>query len=50
MSGSLVAYIDDVHGDEVSVMIGDEEVVLKDSTLVARIAAATATSQGSSAL
>jgi hypothetical protein len=50
LTGSLVAYIDDVHGDEVSLMIGDDEIVLKDATLVARIAGAAATSNGSTAL
>ncbi|MEO5833224.1 MAG: hypothetical protein ABIR83_07615 [Nakamurella sp.] len=49
LSGSLVAYIDDVHGDEVSLLIGDDEIVVKDSALIARIAAAAA-SQGSAAL
>ncbi len=50
LSGSLVAYIDDVQGDEVSLMIGDHEVVLKDSALVARIANAASVSRAASAL
>jgi hypothetical protein len=48
LTGSLVAYIDDVHGDAVSLMIGDSEVILNDPALVARIASAA--SQGSVAL
>lgn len=49
-SGSLVAYIDDVHGDELSLMIGDDEVVLKDPALIARIAGAVAHSKVTSSV
>lgn len=50
LTGSLVAYIDDVHGDAVSLMIGDDEVIVKDSALVARIAGAAANPTSSPAL
>lgn len=50
LTGSLVAYIDDVHGDELSLMIGEDEIVLRDPVLIARIAGAAATSAGSTAL
>jgi hypothetical protein len=42
VTGSLVALIDDVHGDEVSLLIGDDEVILRDRELVARLARAAA--------
>ncbi len=45
LGGSLMAYIDDVHGDEVSLMIGHDEIVVRDPVLVARIAGAVATSR-----
>ena len=50
LNGSLVAYIDDVHGDAVSVMIGDDEVVVRDPALVARLAAVVAHSKNTRAL
>lgn len=50
LSGSLVAYVDDVHGDAVSVMIGDDEVLVRDPALVARIAAVVAHQTSSRAL
>lgn len=41
-SGPLVAYVRDVRGAEVSVLVGETEVVLKDKDLVARLASARA--------
>ncbi len=38
LSGSLTAYVDDVKGDSVSLMIGDTEVIVRDAELVARLA------------
>jgi len=39
-SGALVAYITDVHGGEISVMVEGREVVITDHDLVARLARA----------
>ena len=39
-SGALVAYVKDVRGAEVSVMVGQTEVVVHDRDLVARLATA----------
>lgn len=39
-SGAVVAYIADVHGDTVTVMVGEREVVMHDRELVARVATA----------
>jgi hypothetical protein len=36
-SGPLVAYVRDVRGSEVSVMVGETEVVVHDADLVARL-------------
>jgi hypothetical protein len=41
-SGPLVAYVRDVRGAEVSVMVGETEVVVHDADLVARLVAARA--------
>ena len=38
--GPLVAHVDDVHGDTVTVMVGEREVVVHDRDLVARLARA----------
>jgi hypothetical protein len=37
-SGPLVAYVRDVRGGAVSIMVGDREVVVHDRDLVARLA------------
>jgi hypothetical protein len=37
---SLVAYVSDVHSGQVSLMVGDHEVVVSDRDLVARLAKA----------
>lgn len=37
-SGAMVAYISDVHGGEVSVMVEGREVVITDHELVSRLA------------
>ena len=39
-SGPLVAHVSDVRGDTVSLMVGEREVVVRDSDLVARLAQA----------
>jgi cell division ATPase FtsA len=39
-TGSLVAHVHDVHGDAVSLMVGEREVVVHDADLVARLARA----------
>lgn len=39
-SGPLVAYVRDVRGAEVSVMVGETEVVVHDADLVARLTSA----------
>lgn len=39
-SGPLVAYVRDVRAGEVSVLVGETEVVVQDKELVARLAAA----------
>jgi len=39
-AGPLVAHIADVHGDTVTVMVGEREVVVHDRDLVARLARA----------
>ncbi len=39
-AGALVAHVADVHGDTVTVMVGEREVVVKDRELVARLARA----------
>jgi anaerobic selenocysteine-containing dehydrogenase len=39
-TGALVAYVKDVRGAEVSVMVGQTEVVVHDRELVARLATA----------
>lgn len=39
-SGALVAYVRDVRGAEVSVMVGETEVVVHDADLVARLVSA----------
>jgi anaerobic selenocysteine-containing dehydrogenase len=41
-TGALVAYVRDVRGSEVSVLVGDTEIVVQDKDLVARLAAARA--------
>ena len=41
-SGPLVAYVEDVRSDRVSVMVGETEVVVSDRDLVARLARAAA--------
>jgi hypothetical protein len=41
-SGPLVAYVRDVRGAEVSVMVGETEVVVHDADLVARLVGARA--------
>ena len=38
--GTLVAHVDDVHGDTVTLMVGEREVVVHDRDLVARLARA----------
>ena len=50
LSGSLVAYIDDVHGDQLSLMIGENQVIVTDSALVARLAVAAAAHSADEAL
>jgi hypothetical protein len=42
-SGPLVAYVRDVRGAEVSVMVGETEVVVHDAALVARLVGVRAT-------
>lgn len=39
---SMVAFVSDVRGSEVSLMVGEEEVVVRDEALVARLLAAAA--------
>lgn len=39
-SGALVAHVIDVHGEVVTVMVGENEVVIRDRALVARLASA----------
>lgn len=39
-TGPLVAYVRDVRGSEVSVLVGETEVVVRDADLVSRLAAA----------
>jgi hypothetical protein len=39
-SGSLVAHVADVHGDTVTLMVGEREVVVRDADLVSRLARA----------
>jgi hypothetical protein len=39
-SGALIAHVADVHGDTVSMLVGDREVVVHDRELVARLARA----------
>jgi hypothetical protein len=41
-AGPLVAYVQDVRSDRVSVMVGESEVVVSDPDLVARLARAAA--------
>jgi hypothetical protein len=41
-SGSIVAYVSDVHDGELSVMVGERAVVVQDRDLVARLARAAA--------
>lgn len=36
-AGSLVAYVADVRGHEVSIMVGEREVVVRDRDLIARL-------------
>jgi hypothetical protein len=43
-SGPLVAYVRDVRGAEVSVLVGETEVVVHDADLVARLVNARSTS------
>jgi hypothetical protein len=50
MTGSLVAYVADVQAGVISIMVGEDEVIVSDSALVARIAAAAAHSNTSPAL
>ena len=38
--GGLVAHVHDVHGDAVTLMVGEREVVVHDADLVARLARA----------
>ena len=40
VTGSLVAYVEDFQGDSVSLMVGDDEVVVRDAKLVARLVSA----------
>jgi hypothetical protein len=42
-SGSLVAYVNDVHDGRISVMVGEREVVIRDRALVAKLARAAKT-------
>ncbi len=49
-SGALVAYITDVHGGEISVMVEGREVVITDHDLVARLARAIHTRTGHSVI
>jgi 3-oxoacyl-ACP reductase-like protein len=39
-AGTLVAHVADVHGDTVTLMVGEREVVVHDADLVARLARA----------
>lgn len=39
-AGALVAHVPDVHGDTLTVMVGEREVVVHDRELVARLATA----------
>ena len=39
-SGSMVAHVADVHGDTVTLFVGEREVVVRDKDLVARLARA----------
>lgn len=39
---SMVAFVSDVRGSEVSLMVGEDEVVVRDEALVARLLAAAA--------
>lgn len=39
-SGELVAHVADVHGDTVTILAGEREVVIRDRRLVARLARA----------
>jgi hypothetical protein len=48
-SGPLVAYVRDVRGAEVSVMVGETEVVVHDADLVARLVNARSRSASTSA-
>jgi hypothetical protein len=41
-SGALVAYVNDVQAGQISVMVGEQEVVISDHDLVARLAIAAA--------
>jgi hypothetical protein len=44
-SGSLVAYVTDVRNGQLSVLVGDREVVIHDQEIVARLAQAAKTSE-----
>jgi hypothetical protein len=44
-SGSLVAYVTDVRSGQLSVLVGDREVVIHDQEIVARLAQAAKTSE-----
>jgi hypothetical protein len=46
-SGGLVAYVDDVRDGRVSVLVGEQQVVIRDRALVARLAKAAATASKS---
>lgn len=39
-TGSLVAHVADVHGDTVTLLVGEREIVVRDTDLVARLARA----------
>ena len=43
--GSLVAYVTDVRNGQLSVLVGDREVVIHDQEIVARLAQAAKTSE-----
>ena len=38
--GSLVAHVKDLHGDTVSLLVGEDEITVQDPELVARLARA----------
>jgi len=42
LTHSLVAFVGDVRGGEISLLVGEEEVVVRDEALVARLLSAAA--------